>query len=143
MRLIAPDGLVVPGVFMCREHAEECIEEYAEKLGERWTLLDVRTDERITVNDLPKPGGGEYTANAQLTSAAPDLLAACKESLVALEREHRERQERLDQAQDEWSHRHADDINVPNDAAIWGGIEVEEPPVMAFLRAAIAKAEGR
>lgn len=47
MRLIAPDGLVVPGVTMCREHAEECIREYAEKLGERWTMLDVRTDERI------------------------------------------------------------------------------------------------
>lgn len=47
MRLVAPDGLVVPGCFMCRQHAEECVIEYAEKLGERWTMLDVRTGSRI------------------------------------------------------------------------------------------------
>ena len=33
MRLIAPDGLLVPGCFMCRDHAEECVREYAAKLG--------------------------------------------------------------------------------------------------------------
>lgn len=49
MLLVAPDGLVVPGVTMCREHAEECVKEYAEKLGERWTMIDVRTNEQIYI----------------------------------------------------------------------------------------------
>ena len=35
--LIAPDGTSVPGCAMCREHAEEVIAEYSEKLGETWT----------------------------------------------------------------------------------------------------------
>ncbi len=48
-RLISPDGLIVPGCFMCREHAEDCVKEYARKLGEHWSIFDVRTDERIDI----------------------------------------------------------------------------------------------
>ena len=48
-RLTPPDGRFVPGCFMCREHAEECVKEYAAKLGEHWTMFDVRTDETIDI----------------------------------------------------------------------------------------------
>ena len=47
-RLVGPDNLVVPG-FMCREHAEECIREYAAKLGEYWTMLDIQTGKIVDI----------------------------------------------------------------------------------------------
>lgn len=36
--LLAPDGGQVPGGHTCRAHADEVIAEYAEKLGEAWTI---------------------------------------------------------------------------------------------------------
>lgn len=38
--LCAPDGSRI--VSMCRMHAEECIQEYADKLGEHWTFAEGR-----------------------------------------------------------------------------------------------------
>jgi hypothetical protein len=33
-----PDGDMVPGGFYCRPHAEACVTEYREKLGEQWSV---------------------------------------------------------------------------------------------------------
>lgn len=42
VRLCGPgDDKPVPGSAMCRPHAEECIEEYREKLGEEWTAREI------------------------------------------------------------------------------------------------------
>lgn len=38
VRLIDPDGQPVPGA-MCRQHAQECVDEYQEKLGENWQIV--------------------------------------------------------------------------------------------------------
>lgn len=37
---------------MCREHAEECVNEYSQKLGEHWTISDVR-EGQIDCNPRP------------------------------------------------------------------------------------------
>ena len=37
--LIQPNGTKNPGGYVCREHAEAIITEYAAKLGEYWTTV--------------------------------------------------------------------------------------------------------
>jgi hypothetical protein len=39
VELCAPDGIAWGR--MCRKHAVECVEEYAEKLHESWTIREV------------------------------------------------------------------------------------------------------
>ena len=39
VRLVAPDGWT--GQPMCREHAQDCIDEYREKLGEEWGIVEI------------------------------------------------------------------------------------------------------
>lgn len=39
--IAAPDGKLVPGCYVCREHGEACVTEYREKLGETWSLEDL------------------------------------------------------------------------------------------------------
>ena len=55
MRLLDATGMAIPGCFMCRKHAEECVKEYASKLGEHWTMLDVRTGEYIDIITVNGP----------------------------------------------------------------------------------------
>ena len=52
--LVAPDGSVVPGGESCRECAMRCVNEYREKLGERWSFHrgSVRTDGGTPVREL-------------------------------------------------------------------------------------------
>lgn len=40
--LVAPDGVPVPGGFMCRQCAQVVIDEYALKLDEAWTFEVLR-----------------------------------------------------------------------------------------------------
>jgi hypothetical protein len=42
-RMYSPDG-PVPGGLYCLPHGQACIDEYAEKLGERWHLRPVDGD---------------------------------------------------------------------------------------------------
>ncbi len=37
VRMLAPDGVRVPGGTMCQAHADAVIAEYREKLGEQWS----------------------------------------------------------------------------------------------------------
>jgi hypothetical protein len=41
VQLLAPDGEPAPGARMCRQHAQECVDEYHEKLGEVWALEEL------------------------------------------------------------------------------------------------------
>ena len=41
VKMFAQDGTPVPGGYYCRPHAEAAIAEYAEKLGQQWTSVDV------------------------------------------------------------------------------------------------------
>lgn len=44
--LVHPDGGVVPGGYECRQHGEAAVKEYAEKLGETWTLEPIVTEQK-------------------------------------------------------------------------------------------------
>jgi hypothetical protein len=91
MRLAGQDGAVVPGVSMCREHAEECLREYAAKLGEVWTMIDVQTGQRTAADALPAVPR-EYNTDTdyhmirkavQEAGPAGGMLAAVKRELEA------------------------------------------------------------
>lgn len=41
VRIFGPDGVRVPGGWMCEAHATEIIAEYAAKLGETWHLVPI------------------------------------------------------------------------------------------------------
>jgi hypothetical protein len=49
--LVAPGGDVSPGGAMCRAHAEDCIREYLDKLGERWKAVSERTGQIILASN--------------------------------------------------------------------------------------------
>jgi hypothetical protein len=37
--LLGPDGELVPGAYLCEDHAHECVDEYRDKLGETWAMV--------------------------------------------------------------------------------------------------------
>lgn len=52
--LLDEDGVYVPCGYMCREHAEDCIREYLDKLGWRWKAVSKITEEVIEAKDAKR-----------------------------------------------------------------------------------------
>jgi hypothetical protein len=106
-------------------------------LPERLTVGDYPTCWRLEPTDAITQDRELAAELARRWNAHTNLVEACKDALAEIEKFHRERQNRIDQIQDEWNHRHADDINLTHIEGIFCGLEIEEPPILAVLRAAL------